>query len=164
MITYSDGEGSEAGVGVGIWARSLAHPQAGYMQIPPCIRDLWRCQRCSRGERHDIFEIEAIGPLIALCTWPGVIAGALWMHFIDNDAALSVMVRGSGTVHSADIIAGMVWDRVAFLQCRPWFERVESAANPVDGLSRGKLDGAWSLIELTLLEDLHDKLRDAQSL
>ena len=111
-------------------------------------------------DKDDIFEIEAIGPLIAVCTWPHIIQEALWMHSIDNNSALAVMVRGSGSIHSADVIAGMVWSRVAH-RCRPWLERVESTANPVDGLSRGKLKGPWDLIDLILPADLHEKLHNS---
>ena len=36
---------------------------------------------------QDIHEIEAMGRLVVLATWPGLLAGSLWIHFIDNAAA-----------------------------------------------------------------------------
>ena len=32
-------------------------------------------------------------------------------------------------------------------RCLPWFDRVESKANPVDGLSRGDMTGDWLSVE-----------------
>ena len=37
-------------------------------------------------ENQDIAEIEAVGPILALATWPQLTNG-LWIHFIDNDNA-----------------------------------------------------------------------------
>ena len=74
-----------------------------------------------------------------------VLRGALWLHFVDNDAALSSLVKGSSSVQSGDVIAGQTWSQVAAVGCMPWFDRVDSASNPVDGLSRGKLKGPWVL-------------------
>ena len=111
----------------------------------------------------DIFEIEAIGPLVVLETWPHLLRECLWIHFIDNNAALATMVRGSSSVASGDVINGMTWERVAKLRCRPWFERVESSANPVDGLSRGRRDGDWDIVPLRIPADLRRLLRKEQS-
>ena len=44
-------------------------------------------------QRH-INKIEAIVPATCLCTWPNLIRGSLWLHFIDNDGALSCLVSG----------------------------------------------------------------------
>ena len=33
------------------------------------------------------------------------------------------------------------------LRCLPWFDRVASASNPVDGLSRGEVAGPWSFVQ-----------------
>lgn len=47
VIPYSDGEGSDAGVGVATWAGALASPEAGRIDIPSDIRRMWSSQRPS---------------------------------------------------------------------------------------------------------------------
>ena len=152
VVTYSDGEGSDAGVGVAIWANCLDVPQAGMMDVPMNIRKLWSAQRAPNdGELHDIQEIEAIGPLIALATWPKILRGSLWLHFIDNNGALSCLVKGSSSCVGTDSIVGYTWKLVEKLDILPWFDRVDSRSNPVDGLSRKDLRGPWQLIDLVFL-------------
>ena len=39
--------------------------------------------------RHnDIFEIEAVGPLVILQKYPELLRGCLWLHFVDNAAGI----------------------------------------------------------------------------
>ena len=46
------------------------------------------------GDHYDIFEIEAVGPALILHNFGHLIAAdALWLHFIDNDAALATLVK-----------------------------------------------------------------------
>ena len=39
------------------------------------------------------FEIEAVGPLVLLENFPDLFRGSLWLHFLDNAAALSNLVN-----------------------------------------------------------------------
>ena len=96
---------------------------------------------------RDIFEVEAIGPLVILATWPGLLRGALWIHFIDNVAAQAALIKGSSSVMSGDIIVGRTWEMVARERIIPWFDRVDSESNPVDGLSRGRQQGPWKYVQ-----------------
>jgi len=41
IISYSDGEGSYARVGVAVWCPWLEHPVAAYTRVPEEIRDMW---------------------------------------------------------------------------------------------------------------------------
>ena len=74
VIAYSDGEGSCAGVGVVIFGNSLGstQPRPVYLEVPGVLRDLWELhkERSATGKQTDIFEIEAIGHMITLLTWP----------------------------------------------------------------------------------------------
>ena len=81
------------------------------------------------------FEIEAVGPLVLLENFPDQFRGSLWLHFLDNAAALSNLVNGSSSVIQGDILIGATWSRIQRLQVFPWFDRVDSKSNPVDGLS-----------------------------
>ena len=64
---------------------------------------------------------------------------ALWLHFIDNSGALAALVRGSSSVTSGDAIVGETWSLIFELNVVPWFDRVATKANPVDGLSPSTL-------------------------
>ena len=101
VITYSDGEGADAGVGVAIWSHGLSRPQAGRLLVPDAVRRAWSSARPLPGDPfYDIQEVEGIGPLIALTTWRDLLTDALWLHFIDNNGALSCLCQG-GRVHWA---------------------------------------------------------------
>ena len=92
---------------------------------------------------NDIFEIEAVGPLLILDQWGRRMRNCLWLHFIDNEGAQAALCRGSSSVHEGDIIVGHTWALIAKFQIYAWFDRVASKSNPVDGLSRGDFLGPW---------------------
>ena len=159
VVSYSDGEGASAGVGVAVWSCD-GSAVAGYIRTPWAVRRLWSRQRFAGDEHHDIYEIEAIGPALILHNWPELVRDRLWVHFIDNDNALCALIKGGSSVCSADCIAGWTSGRAAELGAYSWFDRVDTGSNPVDGLSRGKLDGPWRLETITFPPDLLTALRD----
>ena len=65
---------------------------------------------------------------------------------IDNVAAQASLVKGSSSVDEGDVITGYTWELACDLGVRPWFDRVASKSNPVDGISRGDLKGDWDEI------------------
>ena len=86
VISYSDGEGADAGVGIAAWcdARLGPIPFAGFIEVPVEVRELWARQRASfviDDEFNDLTEIESIGPLLVLHHWPWLVRDALWIHF-----------------------------------------------------------------------------------
>ena len=132
--------------------------------VPPSIRKLWSLQK-SRGldEMYDIQDIGGIGPMIALTTWPEVLRGSLWMHFIGNNGALASLINGGSSVLSTDTVVGMTWHVISKLDVIPWFDRVDTKSNPVDGLSRGDARGPWVQTELSFPgASLSDELRRAK--
>ena len=157
VISYSDGEGAMAGIGCAIWAPG-EKPQGGYMRTPASVRRLWSRQKKGADAEHDIYEIEALGPVLVLATWPHLLKDRLWIHFIDNSNALAALVKGGSSVHSADVIAAWVSSAVARLGAIPWYDRVDTKSNPVDGLSRGRLEGPWELVQLVFPPELRDLL------
>ena len=46
------------------------------------------------------------------------------------------------------VIVGLTWAKIAKINACPWFDRVDTKSNPVDGLSRGDLSGDWDLVPL----------------
>ena len=144
FLSYSDGEGEGAGVGVALWFPN-GSSIGGYIKLPEVIRRVWS-RAASCGEHYDIFEIGAVGPALILHNWAHLIpAGALWVHYIDNDAALATLVKGSSSVLSGEVITAYTHSTIAERGLWSWFDRVASADNPVDKLSRGELRGPWSL-------------------
>ena len=97
---------------------------------------------------NDIQEIEGIGPMLVLATWPRVLRHSLWSHFLANNGALSCLVKGGSRAVGTDTLVGMTWHMVSKLSTLPWFERVDSKSNPVDGLSRKVVAGPWRLVDL----------------
>ena len=85
--------------------------------------------------------------------------GALWSHYIDNDGALAALMKGSSSVTSGDVIIGQTWRLVSKWEVSPWFERVCSSSNPLDGLSRGRRHGPWKkVVPFVIAQDFIDEL------
>ena len=129
LVSYSDGEGSEAGIGVALWENETQVARASVLRVPEEVRILWDHQK-NLGRFSDIFEIEAVGPLILLENFPDLFRGSLWLHFLDNAAALSNLVNGSSSVIQGDILIGATWSQVQRLQVFPCFDRLDSKSNP----------------------------------
>ena len=102
---------------------------------------------------NDTFEIEAVGPLVLLENFPDQFRGSVWLHFLDNAAALS------NFRHPRNILIGATWSQIQRLQGFPWSDRVDSKSNPVDGFSRGRLDGPWKVDSLAFPGSLLRALR-----
>ena len=138
--------------------RPYRPPAAGFLKVPTSIRKLWRVQK-DRTYRN-IFELEAIAPLLILERWGAeYMADCFWTHYIDNDGSLAALIRGSSSVYSGDCIVGLTWQLCSDLRIAPWFERVESSANPLDGLSRGRREGPWkSIVDFKVSRKLQDLL------
>ena len=145
VVTYSDGEGDAAGVGICIFCAKAPRPLAAFAKMPECIRQLW-ARRAGEGEYHDIFLIEAIGPLLVLCTYPNLLRGAAWIHFIDNTAAQHSLLKGCSSITSGDHVVGLTWERASALDCWPYFDRVHTKSNPIDGVSRQDFQGPWAAV------------------
>ena len=92
------------------------------------------------------FLIEAIGPLAILTTFPKILKGSLWLHYIDNVASEYSLVKGSSSIRSGDIVVGETWRMIQKLGIYAYFDRVASESNPVDGLSRGRSEGPWQRV------------------
>ena len=142
VISYSDGEGGSAGVGAAAWFPGHKRPVAVFSFVPQRIRDLWS-RMAAKPEYKDIFLVEAVGPLILLTAFPKLLRDALWLHFIDNSAAEASLISGSSGLQAADHIVGLTWEISGRRRLWPYFDRVASSSNPVDGLSRGDFKGQW---------------------
>lgn len=147
VVSYSDGEGGRAGIGAAVWHPNKRLPLAVYAEVPDVIREQWR--RVQRSDDYqDIFLVEALGPLLLLLTFPNVFKDCLWIHFIDNSAAEASLIRGASSSMLGDHIVGLTWANIQKSRLWPYFDRVESSANPVDGLSRKRFQGPWGRVHM----------------
>ena len=122
----------------------------------------WNWDRQRAVSLNDIYHIEAVGPLAILTTFPKVITGSFWLHFIDNVAAEYSIIRGSSSVEAGDIVIGLTWKKIRGLNTFMYVDRVASESNPVDGLSRGRMDDPWKqVLQAALPNDLLVQLRAA---
>ena len=156
-VSYSDGEGADAGVGIALWVPGR-RAVAGYLQVPDSVRTVWQPKPRTPGDERDIYEIEAVGPLLVLSNWGHMLEGMLWIHFVDNEAALAGLIKGSSSVTSGEVITAFTHNLVAKHSVWPWFDRVDTKSNPVDQLSRKKSDGDWDLLPITFPSLLSSQL------
>ena len=124
------------------------------------MRRLWS-QRQSLADVRDIFQIEAVCPLLVLFNWGHLIRDHLWIHFIDNEGALAALAKGSSSVLSGEIVVGCPHELAARHGVISWYDRVDSASNPVDKLSRGKMQGPWRLVTIRFPPSLLSQLASA---
>jgi hypothetical protein len=98
------------------------------------MRNMW-ATLAGVPDYKDIFLVEAIGPILLLCTFSRLMRNALWIHYVDNESAEASLISGTSALPAADHIVGLTWEICARRSLLPYFDRVESKANPVDGLS-----------------------------
>jgi hypothetical protein len=146
IVSYSDGEGGDAGIGAAVWQPGR-RPLAVYTEVPDVVREQWRKFQGSE-EYQDIFLVEALGPLLLLMSFPKTFRNCLWLHFIDNSAAEASLIRGASSSVVGDHVVGMTWAHIQKAGLWPYFDRVESSANPVDGLSRKRFQGPWERVQV----------------
>ena len=59
VVSYSDGEGAYAQVGIAAWTQGQKIGRAGVIRVPDHLRRMWDTKRaCER--YNDMFEVEAI--------------------------------------------------------------------------------------------------------
>ena len=131
-VTVSDGEGSGS-VGVGWWRPRDAQHQTRVTrtEVPHAWRSYWK----GLHKTVDINEVEAVGPVLALETWPALSNG-LWIHFVDNTSAQGTLIKGSSSIRSLNRLTFWIWAKARQRRLYLWAERVASPDNPVDLLSR----------------------------
>ena len=156
VISHSDGKSSYAQVGIALSAQGQKMARAGIVRIPDDLRTQWDSKR--KGNRYnDVYEVEAVGQLLVLANFGVDLIDCLWLHFVDNSGALSSLARGGSSLESGDHITGLTWSHIVGVGCMPWFERVDSASKPTDGLSRERLQGPWTPEPIQLPSALWDE-------
>ena len=65
--------------------------------------------------------------------------------FVDNEAAVSALIRGASRVADAAQLTELFHALLLRLAARAWVEWVDSDSNPADGLSRRGLQDPWTI-------------------
>ena len=100
----------------------MHQPRWFQIDFPPSVLAAWSTSTEIEPQCH-INKIEAVVPAICLCTWPDLIRGSLWLHFIDNGGALAFLISGCSKNSSLSAVVDFIWAQIPVLRCWPWFER-----------------------------------------
>ena len=95
--------------------------------------------------KTQIFAAEAVAVLTALILAPESISNRELVWFIDNEAALSSLIRGTSRAEDVGHIAACTQLAMMDRSCTAWYEWVDSASNPADGLSRDGVKDRWTI-------------------
>ena len=100
------------------------------IDVPEYVLEAWdlRKQYITQGEL-------LAGPLALQCLEEDL-SGQQVLWFVDNQAALTAMIKGSSPIQDNCRMALILAKRLARARVACWFEFVDSKANPSDPLSR----------------------------
>ena len=95
--------------------------------------------------KTQIFAAEAVAVLTALVLAPESLSNRELVWFIDNEASLSSLIRGTSRAEDVGRIAACT--QVAMLEhsCIAWYEWIDSDSNPADRLSRDGVSDQWTM-------------------
>jgi hypothetical protein len=112
-----------------------ARPEEGYMMRGEIPHDIVRAFSETRAY---IYFLEALAQIIPVLV-AGEYLNQYYISFVDNEAAKHALVRGYGSVTAVNQLIQTFWSECENRQLHPWFERVSSAANLADAVSRDDL-------------------------
>ena len=76
------------------------------------------------------------------------------ISFIDNEAAVSTLIRGASRAEDCARLAELTHALLMQLNVRLWIEWVDSESNPADGLSRLGIHDPWTCAQGYSLKDV----------
>ena len=124
-------EGCKCTIGIVVWCPRRARFFVSDLDLSLELLEL------AFGERETyIGQAEELAAAAAYETFPDVLAGTRPMHYIDNQGALGVLVRGAGHHAPMGLLAHKTALRQRELGCQVWYEYVASKANIADLPSR----------------------------
>jgi hypothetical protein len=97
--------------------------------------------------KTQIFAAEAVAVLTALILAPESLSNRELVWFIDNEAALSSLIRGTSRAEDVGHIAACTQLAMLDHSCTAWYEWVDSDSNPADGLSRDGVHDQWTVAQ-----------------
>ena len=140
VVIYSDASFEDGVLRLG-WVifDGTAVPVGRSCVVPPAVLESWleRRQQISPGE--------TICGLLVPIVHPEVLRSRDVLWFIDNECAVSSLIKASSPQSDIHLIAQFSQAAYHALQARVWFKWIDSASNPSDGLSRAGLEDSWTL-------------------
>ena len=110
--------------------------------------------------KHPIYELEIFPIMIAMALWEKHLTGSHVVCYLDNDAARSSLVRGTGATTLGQKLIDLTIELEDSAETVPWFARVPTSSNPADEVSRLCFDGVLfknsKRSEISLPEHLKD--------
>ena len=112
---------------------------------------------CVRKRKQYIALLESMPLLVALIVWHTQLRASTYTYYGDSEGSKHCFSKGFSHNAGLNFLVGLYWLRAAAERHRPWFDRVCSADNPTDQLSRrdfGAAEGrGWQQIhpDLTCL-------------
>ena len=86
--------------------------------------------------KHPIYEVELLPVFVSTLMWGDLLSRSQVVYYLDNDAAKTGFVKGSGATEMANVIINGFCHREALLQLKTWFSRVPTHSNVGDAPSR----------------------------
>ena len=148
--SFEPADSSPARLGYVIFHDDDLPPVAGTATLPQDVL------ACFVQRQQQITVCEAFCGILVPFNHHELFQGRDIIWFIDNQAAVSALIKGTSSHHDISLVAALTHLMFALLGARVYFEWVDSEANPSDGLSRlGLLDPwtlcqGWSLLEAPL--------------
>ena len=149
VLCYSDASFEDGELRMGWVLFEKGHRPVGYScVVPPSEIATWVVRE------QQIYVGESLAILTALRALPHRFAQRSVLWFLDNQASLSSLIRGTSTQDDVHELVQGVHLTLHQLSCRCWWEWVDTESNISDGLSRsGVLDPwtqsqDWDLVEL----------------
>ena len=93
-------------------------------------------RRCFCEAKQKINQVEIVAALCPYLSLPDVFVSRPVIHWVDNTAALSALVKGYSRASDSAHLVHAFHARNSGARARVWFEWVKSAANPADEPSR----------------------------
>ena len=140
LLIYSDASFEDGVLRLGwVIIDGLSVPVGRTCVVPEVVLESWldRRQQISPGETMRGLLVPTIHPDLLRQR------DVLW--FIDNECAVSSLIKASSPQSDIHLIAQFSQAAYHALQARVWFEWIDSASNPSDGLSRSGLEDSWTL-------------------
>lgn len=115
------------------------HPVGGTCVVPQTILDFWQARQ------QQIYPGEALAALVIPRIHPTLFFETDVLWFIDNEAAVASLIRASSRQPDVHLICLLSHAWIFKQGTRIWYEWIDSASNPSDGLSRDGLNDFWTL-------------------
>ena len=147
LVIYSDASFENGALRVG-WVLMTSPPLGVSCLVPSEVTDTWITRH------QQIYPGETLCGLLVPWVHGDLLEGRDLLWFVDNEAAVSSLIKGSSgqeDVHTIVQLSHLIFQK---RQIRPWFEWIDSASNPSDGLSRLGIEDSWTQTQPWHLREL----------